>query len=136
MAKIAAKAANISVNSVALEDDIDNFTLRVNQELAPTMGLSTVGPTRVVGNYDYELAVGGAVDFAASQSDATLFGLVGDTGVVVAVDPTGAGAGTDDPNYDATSMVLESYEISGQLGGRISFAATLRGNSALARATS
>lgn len=136
MAKQPAKNANISINSVALEDDIDNFKLSVTQEIPVTTGLSTTGPTRVVGNYDYGVDVGGAADFAASQSDATLHGLVGSTGVAVSVDPTGSSAGTDDPNYDSTSMVLESYEISGQLGGRIDFSASLKGNSALSRATS
>lgn len=135
MAKVAANSTNISVNSVALEDDIDNYTLNVTTETPTTMGLSTVGPTRVLGNYDYSLDVSGAADFAASQSDATLFALITDTsGVAMAVDPTGNAAGANDPNYDATSVMASSYSISGAVGGRVDFSCTLVGNSALSRA--
>jgi len=42
--------------------------------------------------------------------------------------------GTDDPHYDST-QVLESYSISGQVGGAVTYQAQLRGNSALTRAT-
>ena len=135
MAKVAANAANISINAVTLEDDIDSFTLNVTTETPVTTGLSTVGPTRVLGNYDYNLDVSGAADFASAQSDATLFALTVDvSGVVVAVDPTGNTAAANDPNYDSTSMMASSYSISGAVGGRVDFSCTLVGNSALARA--
>lgn len=134
MAKQPAKNANIAVNAVALEDDVDNFTLDVSQETPVVTALSDSGPRRVVGNYDYGLQLAGGADFAAGQSDATLFGLVGSSGVAMAVDPTGATAGANDPNYDATSVVLEGYSISGQVGGRVDFSSQLRGNSALTRA--
>lgn len=134
MAKQPAKNVNISINSVALEDDIDNFTLSVEQEVPVVTSFADAGPRRVVGNYDYELEVSGKPDFASGQSDATLFGLVGSTGVATAVDPTGATAGANDPNYDSTSMVLESYKISGEVGGAVEFEATLQGNAALSRA--
>lgn len=134
MAKQPAKNANISVASVALEDDIDSFNLEVTQEVPKVDALGTAGPRRVVGNYDFGLQASGNADFASGQSDATLFGLVGDAdGGAVAVDPTGATAGTDDPNYDST-MVLESYSIAGQVGGAVTFQAQLRGTSALTRA--
>jgi len=129
------KNVNISIASVALEDDIDNFNLEVTQELAVVTAFGDAGPRRVVGNYDYGLSIGGGADFAASQSDATLFALVGDAnGAAMAVDPTGTTAGSDDPNYDSTSVVLESYSVSGQTGGRVDFSAQLRGAAALARA--
>ena len=134
MAKQPAKNANIAIASVAIEDEIDNFSLKISQETPVTAGFGTTGPERVVGNYDYSLDISGAPDFAASQADATLFGLVGDSdGDTMGVDPTGASAGTNDPNYDATLVVLSSYEISGSVGGRVSFSATLQGNSALTR---
>jgi hypothetical protein len=134
MAKQPAKNANISINAVALEDDIDNFTLPITQELPVVTCFGDAGPRRVTGNYDYGLDISGGADFAAAQSDATLFGLLGNAGVAMAVDPTGASAGANDPNYDATSVVLESYQISGAVGGRVDFSAALKGNSALARA--
>lgn len=136
MAKKPAKDVNISINSVALEDDIDNFTLAVQQETPVVTSFADAGPRRVVGNYDYNLDISGKPDFASGQSDATLFGLIGSSGVAMAVDPTGAAAGPNDPNYDSTSVVLESYQISGQLGGAVEYSAKLSGNAALSRATS
>lgn len=133
MAKQPAKNVNIAVNAVALEDDINNFTLNVDQETAVTTAFADAGPRRVVGNYDYNADVAGAADFASGQSDATLFGLVGSAGVALAIDPTGQSAGANDPNYDSTSVVLSSYKLSGATGGAVEFSATLQGNAALAR---
>lgn len=133
MSKIPAKVANIMVNSVVIEDDVDNFSLNVTQETPVVNGISDAGPRRVVGNYDFNLDLSGACDFAAAQTDATLFGMVGSAGVAVGVDPTGATPATaSDPHYDST-MVLASYGISGAVGGRIDFKASLQGNSALTR---
>lgn len=132
MAKQPAKNANVLI-SVALEDDIDSFALDVSQETPVVTALSDAGPRRLAGNYDYGLDVSGGADFAAAQSDATLFGLIGSAGVAMGIDPTGAGPGADDPHYDATSVVLGSYNISGAVGGRIDFTAKILGNSALAR---
>lgn len=134
MAKKAAKDANIAINTVALEDDVTSFDLSVRQETPVVTALSDAGPRRVVGNYDYSLNLDGAADFASGQSDATLFGLVGSSGVAMAVDPTGGAAGANDPNYDATSVVLESYSVKGSVGNPVTFSSVLQGNSALARA--
>lgn len=134
MAKQPAKNVNISIATVAVEDDVDNFSLNVQQEIPTVTSFADAGPRRVVGNYDYSLEMSGAVDFASGQTDATFFALVGDAdGGAVAVDPTGASAAANDPNYDSTSMVLESYRISGQVGGRVDFAATMQGAAALVR---
>ena len=136
MAKGASKAIDFMVNSVALEDDINDVTLTVDQETPEVTAFSDAGPRRVVGNYDYNWGFGGALDFASGQSDATLFGCVGTTGtgVAVAFDPTGTSASANHPNYDATSVVLGSYSISGRIGEGVTFTAEVRGNSALTRA--
>ncbi|MDO8704081.1 MAG: hypothetical protein Q7J84_03965 [Sulfuricaulis sp.] len=96
--------------------------------------LADAGPRRVVGNYDFSLGAEGVADFASGQSDATLFGLIGSAGVAMALDPTGTSAGPNDPNYDATSIVLESYSVKGGVGAGVTFSAALQGNSALSRA--
>lgn len=133
MAKQPAKNVNIAVNAVALESHVDSFTLSVEQETPEVTSFNDSGPRRVTGNYDYNLELGGSADFAAGQSDATLYGMLGSAGVAMAVDPTGATAGPNDPNYDAASVVLESYEISGSTGQAVKYKASVQGNSALAR---
>ena len=135
MAKIPAKNMNLAIATVAIEDDADNISLNVDQETPVVTSFADAGPRRVVGNYDYSLDVSGAADFASGQSDATIFGQVGDAdGAVMALDPTGASAGANDPNYDSTSVVLSSYKISGAVGGRVDFSATFQGAAALTRA--
>ena len=133
MAKLAAKATNITIDGVTLEDDIDNWSLTVTPEVPVVTALSDAGPRRVVGNYDFSLDISGAADFAAAQSDATLYNLCSDAaGGPMGVDPTGVAADASNPHYDSTVM-CSSYKISGAAGGRVDFAATLVGAAALAR---
>ena len=113
---------------------MDSVNLNVEQETPEVTSFADAGPRRVTGNYDYNMDLAGKADFASGQSDATLFALVGSSGVAVGLDPTGASAGANDPNYDSTSMVLSSYSISAQGGGAVEFKATLQGNAALSRA--
>ena len=119
MAKQPAKNANIAINAVAIEDDMTSFALNVEQETPESTSFADAGPRRLTGNYDYSLEVAGVADFASGQSDATLFAMVGSAGVAMAVDPTGASAGANDPNYDSTSIVLAAYSIRGQVGGNV-----------------
>ncbi len=134
MGKIAAKVINVSLATVAIEDELTSASLNVTQEVPVVTGLSDTGPRRVVGNYDYNAQLEGAFDGASAQGDATIFGMVGASSAkALAFDPTGASAGADDPNYDATDVVLESYTISGSVGNPVTYSATVQGNSALAR---
>ena len=135
MAKKAAAVANLSINSVALESYLDSISMKVTQETANVSGLVTTGPTRVVGNYDWTESLAGHADFASGQGDATLFGLLGSSGVAAAFDPTGASAAANDPNYDGTA-VLKSYSIKAAVGAPITYSAELEGASALTRSTS
>lgn len=133
MAKQASRNLNYTLNSVSIEDDMTSATLSVEQETPEVTSFADAGPRRVAGNYDWTVEIGGNPDFAASQSDATIFGLVASSGVTSAFDPTGATAGTNDPNYDGT-VLLSSYSISAAVGGAVEFSASLVGGSALTRA--
>lgn len=134
MAKQPAKNINLAYNSVVIEDDISSAALNIKQEVPAVTSFADAGPRRVAGNYDYDLSLEGFPDFASGQSDATIFGQLGGSGAAIAFDPTGASAGANDPNYDATNVLLESYSIKGQVGGAVTFSAGLVGNSALTRA--
>ena len=134
MAKRPAKNMDFSVNSVAIEDELTSLTQNLKQETIKVDGLSSAGPERVIGNYDVDYQLEGNADFAASQGDATLFALIGSSGVATNFKPTGAAAGASDPNYTMTSAVLASYSIKGSVGGAISYSAALEGNSAITRA--
>lgn len=133
MARIAARSLNVTLNSVAIEDELNSANLNLTQELPVVTAFADAGPRVVAGNYDFTAEVGGSCDFAASQGDATIFALLGSAGVALGFDPTGATAGADDPNYDST-VCLASYAISFATGAAATYSATLQGNSALTRA--
>lgn len=135
MAKKAANAINYTLNAVAIEDDMKDVSLDVSQEVPVVTSFADAGPRRVAGNYDWKISLSGFPDFAASQSDATIFGMLGSAGVTSALDPTGTTAGTNDPNYDGTAL-LENYSIKGSVGGAVEMSASLAGGSALTRAVS
>ena len=133
MAKLASKNVDITINSVALEGYVRSGNLNVSQQTPEVTALSDAGPRRVVDNYDYDLSIDGPADFASGASDATIFGLVGSTGVALDLEPTGATAGANDPNYTATSIVLTSYGFSWGVGEDIKYTAAFAGNAALSR---
>lgn len=134
MAKQPSKNINVTLNSVSIEDDMNDTSLNITQETPEVTSFSDAGPRRLTGNYDYNFDLSGNPDFASAQSDATIFGLVGSAGVSIGWDPTGTTAGANDPNYDSTSVVLGSYTISASVGGAVEFSAQVLGNAALSRA--
>ena len=133
MAKVAARDTNITINNIALEDDVTSYTLDVKQEVQEVTSFADVGPRKVAGNYDFSLKLDGKPDFTAAQSDATLFAMLGSNGVTMGVDPTGVAVDANNPHYDATLVLLESYSIKGSTGGPVEFSASMAGGSALAR---
>ena len=132
MAKRGASSINFTLNSVAIEDELNSTTMNVNQEVVNVRGFSSLAPEKVTDGYDWNHSIGGNADFAASQGDATIFAMLSAAAVAAAFDPTGATAATNDPNYDG-NVLLGSYSISGSTGGAITYSATLEGTGALAR---
>ncbi len=134
MAKVASKSLNFTFNAVALEDDMSSSSLRVTQETPDVTSFADAGPRIVVGNYDYSVDLAGAADFAAGQSDATLAtNVLGGASAAFGWDPTGAVAGASDPHYDSTAASVNSYTLTANIGGAITYSASIKGGSALAR---
>lgn len=134
MAKRASRDLNWAINAVAVENYLESASQEVTQEAPVVTGYADAGPRRVTANYDVKYSADGNNDFASGLLDATIFALVGSAGVASAFDPTGAAAGANDPNYDMTSVVLESYGIRTAIGQPVKFSFGLAGNSALTRA--
>ena len=133
MAREAAKSANFSYNSVAIEDELNSIEMSVDVELPDVTAFADTGHEFVEGNYDSRFSVGGAADFAASQGDATIFGQIGSGEAAFVFQPTGSAAAANDPNYTGNALV-KSYRISAQVGGAVNYNADLQVNGALARA--
>ena len=132
MGKIASKIVDYTLNSVSIEEFLENISLDMTTEQGMSTAFADAGPRRVTGNYDWKVSMGGSNDFVAGAIDATLFALIASTGVTSAFDPTGVTAGASDPNYDGT-VVMESYSIVAATGESVKFSAGLAGNSALTR---
>jgi len=132
LAKIAGNKLNVTLNAVAIEDELTGAELKLEEETIKVDSLASVGPERVVANYDWSMSADGNADFASGQGDATIFGMVGSSGVSLGFDPTGASAAPNDPNYDGT-VVLKSYSIKAGVGQPVQYKAEFEGTSALAR---
>jgi len=132
MARRAARDLNVTLNSVAIEDELNSAAQNITQELPVVTAFADAGPRVVPANYDYTYSLGGSADFAASQGDATLFAMLGSAGVSLGFDPTKTSAASDHPNYDST-VCLATLSISFATGAAAQYSAGLQGNSALAR---
>ena len=133
MAKIAAAKANLSVNAVALEGELNDISLDIKQEVIKVDGFTQSGPEKVVGNYDWSFKLAGNSNFSSGQGDATVFALLGSAGVAQDFDPTGAVAAANNPHYTGT-VVLEDYSIKAAVGAATKYSVGLSGASALTRA--
>ncbi len=132
MARIHGEAANYTLNSIAIEDELNSIEQTIEQDVAEVTAFADVAKEFVQGKYGWTHELGGSVDYSAAQSDATAFAMVGAVEKAVGFDPTGTAAATDDPNYDGTGH-LKRYSISASVNAPATYRATLEGNGALAR---
>tara|TARA_R110000824_G_scaffold68237_8_gene176642 strand:+ start:158 stop:565 length:408 start_codon:yes stop_codon:yes gene_type:complete len=135
MARIHGENTNYTLNSVAIEDELNQVDQEISQQLSDVTAFADTAEEFVQGKYGWTHEVSGSLDPAASQGDATIFALVGSVERAVGFDPTGASAATNDPNYDG-NVFLERYSISASVSGPVTYRASLRGNGALARTVS
>ncbi len=133
MARIHGEDANYTLNSVAIEDELNSIEQTIEQDIAEVTSFNDVAKEFVQGKYGWNHEIGGSCDYDNAQGDATLFAMVtGSVEKAVGFDPTGTTAATDDPNYDG-NVFATRHSISAQVGAGQSYRATLVGNGALAR---
>ncbi|MDY6957628.1 MAG: phage tail tube protein [Halobacteriota archaeon] len=133
MARIAGNDANFSYNSVAIEDELNNIGLTVDNTLTEVTAFADTGAEFVEGLHNGKFSISGASDFAASQGDATIFGQIGSGEAAFVFQPTGNSAGANDPNYTGNALV-SSYSITCEVGGAATYSAELQVNGAVSRA--
>ncbi len=127
MARLAGVNADFSYNSVDLEDELQTIEMSVDNNLAEVTAFADDGAEFVEGLPNSTFSLGGALDPAASQGDATLFGQIGSGEAAYVFQPTGATANTNDPNYTGNALV-SNYTISADVAGPVSYSATLQTN--------
>lgn len=136
MAKFTLTDAFVEINSVDLSDHVLSVTLDHRAELVDATAMGTAGTReRVGGLKDWQVDVEFQQDFAASNVDDTLNGLVGTT-FTVDIRPTSAARSTTNPSYTGTG-ILENYQpVSANAVGDIATTScTIMAAGALTRAT-
>jgi len=117
MAKIVLTDAKITINSVILSSSISSVTLDTKEDVIETTGFGAAGgaKTRVGGLLDNSVTFEFFQDFAASNTEATIYPLIG-TVVAIVVQPTSAVVGATNPTYSFNAVVSEWSPLKGGIG--------------------
>lgn len=131
----ASRDVDITINSVAVECYVNNFSQNLEQENLDVTVFCTTGPRSVPGNYNWGAEISGPWDGANAAIDHTVWGTLGSTGVAYSAEMTGVAGTTNAPEYSGT-IVLRNYTIRAAVGQPITYSAAYQGNSAITRTAS
>ena len=116
MAKIILTDASITVNSVALSSLSNSVTLTYEKDSVEVTAFGDSGHKFTGGLQNITCEMELFQDFAASQTEATIFPLVG-TPTTVVILPTSAAVGAENPSYTITDAMLVSHTpVAGAVG--------------------
>ena len=130
------KDCTISIGGVQLESKANSVTLNYEVESVDVTSFDGSGARKFAGglvNLSVEIAL--MQDFAASQTEATIYPLVGTTTTVI-IKPTSAALSATNPQYTVTGAYLSSHTpVAGGIGELSMTTLSLTGGT-LAKATS
>lgn len=116
MAVLALKDATITINSVALSDRANSVTLNYEIDSIEVTAFGSTGHIFAGGLQNNSVEVTLMQDFATSNVEATIFGLVGTTTTVV-IKPTSAATSATNPTYTVSNAFLASHTpVAGAVG--------------------
>jgi hypothetical protein len=116
MAKIILTDASITVNSVALSSLSNSVTLTYEKDSVEVTAFGDSGHKFTGGLQNITCEMELFQDFAASQTEATIFPLVG-TPTTIVILPTSAVVGAENPSYTITDAMLVSHTpVAGAVG--------------------
>ena len=129
------KNAKFVINSVDLSNRVKQVALSYGAAALDNTAMGNNTKTNVGGLFDWSVSVDLYQDFAAGETDVTLFSLIG-TVVAIQINPTNAANSVTNPAYTGNALV-ESYEpVSGSVGQLAMVKLTLKAAGDLSRATS
>lgn len=131
--------ASVVINSVDLGDHVKSVTLNYESESQDDTAMGDTTRSSKGGLKNWSMSVEFHQDFAAANVDATIFGIVGDS-VVVVLKPTSAAVSATNPSYTGNGMVQSYSPLSGAVGDLLPATCEIvpskgAGNSNLVRAT-
>lgn len=116
MAKIILTDASITVNSVSLSTLANSVTLTFEKDSVEVTAFGDAGHKFTGGLQNNTCEMQLFQDFAASQTDATIYPLVGVPTTVV-IKPTSSAVGATNPSYTLTDTMLTSHTpVAGAVG--------------------
>ena len=127
MARSHGKDADVSFDSVAIEDEVNSVTLNFEVPEADITAFGDAWQNFLAGKPTLTIDVAGAWDPAASQGDVTIFNELGLEAEEYDVEPDGA------TGYNGFAIVT-SYVINTSVNAGISYTATFRHNGGSAAA--
>jgi len=144
MARKSGRDANISLNSVAIEDELTSITMTASVAEGDITAFGDAYQNFLAGKKDISFDVTGALDMDfASDGDATIFDHIALTSgpKTLVYDPDGAGPDTNSPEYTCTSSgltgaLVSSYTINLPVGDAATYTATFQCSGSTTRAVS
>ena len=116
MAKIILTDASITVNSVSVSTLSNSVTLTFEKDSVEVTAFGDAGHKFTGGLQNNSCEMTLFQDFAASQTDATIYPLVG-VPIVVVIKPTSSAVGATNPSYTLTDTMLVSHTpVAGAIG--------------------
>ena len=124
----------VTINSVDLSDQCTSATVTYTAEALESTAFGDTARKYTAGLQNNEVTVTLYQSYAGSETEATIYGLVGTTTNLV-LKPTSAAVGATNPSYTLTGAYLESHTpIAASLGELSTVTLTFRGGT-LAKAT-
>ncbi len=125
----------ITINSVDLSDQCTSATVTYTAEALEATAFGDTARKYTSGLQNNEVTVTLYQSFASTETEATIYNLVGTTTNLV-LKPSSAAVGTTNPSYTLTGAYLETHTpIAASLGELSTITLTFRGGT-LAKATS
>ena len=127
--------ASETINSVDLSDHVRSVTLNLTSEELDSTAMSSTYRTRVGGLKDGSLSLEFNQDFASSEIDQTLNGIIGTT-VAFVVTPDAGSTSATNPAYSGNVLITEYPPFGNAVGDLATVSVTWPTSGAISRATS
>jgi hypothetical protein len=116
MAQLVLKDATITVNAVVLSDRANSVELNYEVDSVEVTAFGDTGHKFTGGLQNLSCTISFMQDFAAGETEATIYPLVGTT-TTVAITPVSGGIGATNPLYTLTGTYLASHTpVAGAVG--------------------
>jgi hypothetical protein len=132
---IGGATATLTIGGVDLSDKMTSASLDISYDDVETTAFGDAVRTRIAGLGTAVLNVTFNLDFAASEVDATLNGLVG-TATAFVFKPTSASVSATNPSYAGSALVTSLTPINAEIGALSTASVSWPVSGAITRATS